>query len=181
MRRGEAEAFQRVRERIRRILCYRQMRIPEHARDDIEQEIMTHVWQAVNRTGFDFSAGFWGFVEVVTSRRCIDWLRAERETAPGIEILRDEGKDPLDNVLHEERSKIASRILQSLDTPCRQLITMRLHEAMSYQEISRALGKSEGAVRVQMHRCIRNAQRLIDKHYPGLWRDLGRGGSHESS
>ena len=82
MRLGEAAAVDHVRARVRKILAFKRLRIPGQDRDDLEQEIMTEVWQAVNRPGFDFTAGFWGFVEVVTSRRCIDWLRSRKVSAP---------------------------------------------------------------------------------------------------
>lgn len=162
LRRGDAEAFHHVRQRVRRILSFRRLGLPEHARDDLEQEVMTELWQSVNRSGFDFRAGFWGFVEVVTSRRCIDWLRAHREGSPVAENLRDGGMSPLDRVLDGERSEIASRILDQLDPQCRRLVAMRLQEGMPYARIARALGKSEGALRVQMHRCIRAAQRILE-------------------
>ena len=78
MRLGEAAAVDHVRARVRKILAFKRLRIPDQDRDDLEQEIMTEVWQAVNRPEFDFTAGFWGFVEIVTSRRCIDWLRSRK-------------------------------------------------------------------------------------------------------
>ena len=163
LRRGDAAAYHRVRERVRRILSFRRLGLPEHARDDVEQETMTELWQAVNRSGFDFRAGFWGFVEVVTARRCIDWLRAQREASPASEHLSDRGASPLDRMLEGERMQIASQVIDELDPECRALITMRLREGMPYSGIARALGKSEGALRVQMHRCIRNAQRMVQR------------------
>ena len=181
LRRGDAEAFHHVRHRVRRILSFRRLGLPEHARDDVEQEVMTELWQAVNRSGFDFRAGFWGFVEVVTSRRCIDWLRTQRETSPVTENLRDGGRNPFDRVVDGERSEIASQVLEELDQECRTLVTMRLHEGMPYRNIARALGKSEGALRVQMHRCIRNAQRLLREKEAVPRRGFGEGGRDGSS
>lgn len=163
LRRGEAGAVSHVRERVRRILSYRRIGIPDQARDDLEQEIMTELWQAVNRSSFDFTSGFWGFVEVVTSRRCIDWRRSNRrESLPLVGSFRDAGKSPVERLLDGERSEIALQILQALDPTCRRLITMRLREGLSYREVAKTLGKSEGAVRVQMHRCIRSAQQIVE-------------------
>ena len=50
MQRGDADAVGKVRERVRRILAFRRLKIPKQDRDDLEQEIMTEVWQAVNQT-----------------------------------------------------------------------------------------------------------------------------------
>lgn len=179
--RGEVEAVQNVRERIRRILSYRRIKIPDHARDDLEQEIMTDLWQAVNRSGFDFSAGFWGFVETVSARRCIDWLRAQKENMPVVENICDKGETPLESVLSGERSELASQVLEALDPGCRKIINMRLKEGISYREIAQILGRSEGALRVQMHRCIQNARHIVETINPTLRRGVGEGGSDGAS
>jgi RNA polymerase sigma factor (sigma-70 family) len=161
MRLGEAAAVDHVRVRVRRILAFKRLRIPAQDRDDLEQEIMTEVWRAINRPGFDFTAGFWGFVEVVTSRRCIDWLRSRKVGLPLSENLLDRGRNPLQKTLDNERANLADRLLSALEPDCRELIVLRLREGRSYSMIARDLGKKEGALRVQMYRCIRSAQQLL--------------------
>ena len=181
MRSGEPDAVQNVRDRVRRILAFQRLRIPHQDRDDLEQEIMTEVWRAVNRSGFDFRAGFWGFVEVVTSRRCIDWLRARRERFPVVESLRDDGRNPFERVLDGERAEIASQIWEALEPECRKIIVMRLHEGIPYKEIAQILGKGEGALRVQMYRCIRSARDVVKRMDPGVWQGIGEGGPDGTS
>jgi RNA polymerase sigma-70 factor (ECF subfamily) len=166
---------------VRRTLSFNRLGIPADQRDDLEQEVMAELWRAVNRAGFDFTAGFWGFVEVVTSRRCIDWLRSRRGLVPVPEAVRDHGGSPLDRVLETERSEIAAQVLQGLDPECRKIVVMRMREGMSYRSIAETLGKSEGAVRVQMYRCIRRAQRIVGHVDPSLRKGPGRGGSDGSS
>ena len=176
LRRGEPAADQVVRKRVRRILSHKGLRIPSEDRLDLEQEIMTEVWLAVNRPGFDFRAGFWGFIEVVTSRRCIDWLRGRRGRVPVAEDLRDEGRNPLERVLDGERAKIASEVLEALEPECRKMIVMLLHQGVPYKEIAKTLGKSEGALRVQMHRCIHRARDIIQRVDPGACLGIEEGG-----
>lgn len=161
LQRGDASAAHEVRARVSRILQYRSLSIPEADREDLEQEIVTEVWQAVNRTGFDVSAGFWGFVEVVSSRRCIDWLRARQQSSPLSEEFRFAGAGPLSDVLAKERARLASVVLAELDAPCRELITLRLRDGLSYAEVARASERSEGALRVQLYRCIRAARTIL--------------------
>lgn len=163
LRRGDPSAAQEVRARVSRILQYRSLSIPEADREDLEQEIVTEVWQAVNRTGFDVSAGFWGFVEVVSSRRCIDWLRARRQGSPLSEELRFAGAGPLSGVLEKERARLASVVLAELDPSCRDLITLRLRDGLSYAEVARVSNRSEGALRVQLYRCIRAARTILTR------------------
>lgn len=132
---------------------------------------MTEVWQAVNRSRFDLSGGFWGFVEVVASRRSIDWLRARREKVTLPAEAASPATGPLGSVLDRERSDLAGEILSTLEPPCRELIIARLRDERSYREIAEATGKSEGTLRVQLFRCIRRA-REIWKH---IEEDAGAG------
>ena len=163
LQRGEAAAVRLVRERVRRILAYRGFGIPREERRDLEQEVMTQLWQAANRPGFAGGERFWGFVEVVASRRCIDWLRKRRETEELADSLPDDGEDPAAGALARERRTLALEVLSRLDRPCRDLIYLRVGLEKSYREISRLLGRSEGALRVQLHRCIGKAQRAVDE------------------
>jgi RNA polymerase sigma factor (sigma-70 family) len=163
LRRGDPEAVRQVRERVGRILAYRPLGLPPQDRADLEQEVVTAVWQAVNRTGFDFTAGFWGFVEVVASRRSIDWLRAKREQEQLDESFRDTDRGPLQRILEAEQAGLVGRLLKALGPPCGDLLMMRLHEEMSYSDISTALGRSEGALRVQMYRCVRAARKIVNE------------------
>jgi RNA polymerase sigma factor (sigma-70 family) len=178
---GDAAAVDHVRARVRRILAFKRLRIPDQDREDLEQEIMTEVWQAVNRPGFDLTAGFWGFVEVVASRRCIDWLRSRRVRLPLSEDLLDSGKSPLQKTLDNERTGLAEKVLAALDPDCRKLILLRLREGCSYSAIARDLGKTEGALRVQMYRCIRAAQQLLGDSLSGAVNGEFGDGSHGSS
>ena len=182
LRNGESVAVEVVRNRVRSILAFKGLGIPTHDRDDLEQGIVTEVWQAVERPGFDFEAGFWGFVEVVASRRCIDWLRAQKREPSRLALdLRDERRGPFERALNGERAKIASDILQALEPDCRKLIVMRLHENVPYREIAKTLGKSEGALRIQVHRCIGNAREIFKRMDPEACIGLGEGGSNEPS
>jgi len=181
MRLGDAAAVDHVRARVRKILAFKRLRIPVQDREDLEQEIMTEVWQAVNRPGFDFTAGFWGFVEVVASRRCIDWLRSRKVRLPLSEDLLDSGRNPLQKTLDNERTNLAEKVLAELDPDCRKLILLRLREGSSYAKIARDLGKTEGALRVQMYRCIRAAQQLLGDSKADAVKGKFGDGTHGSS
>lgn len=163
LQRGDTAAVQQVRDRIRRILSYRSLDFCSPERADLEQEVMIEIWQGVNREGFDPSAGFWGFVEVVTSRRCIDWLRSRRERVALPEGLVDPGAGPLRNAQERERGDLASATLASLDSPCRELLELRFRDDLSYREIARRTGKTEGALRVQLYRCVQQARSLVEQ------------------
>ena len=163
LQRGDPPAVQEARQRVGKILAHGALQIPPQDREDLEQEIMTEIWQAVNRSRFDFFGGFWGFVEVVTARRCIDWLRSRKEQVPIPEGLGSPAPSPLRRALDRERSEVASEALAALHPRCQQLVSLRLRDELSYKEIAEVTGTSEGAVRVQFYRCIRRAKRLLKR------------------
>ena len=160
LRRGSPEAVRIVRQRVRRILSSRGYRMQPETRNDLEQEVMTQLWQAVNRAGFA-SDRFWGFVEVVTARRCIDWLRTNRNFAELDEAVAATARGPLGATLARENRALAHAALAQLAKPCRDLIYMHFAMHKPYKELSALLGKSEGALRVQLHRCVSEARRIL--------------------
>ena len=159
--RGAPGAVDRIRRRVRRIAACSAYRIPRTEREDLEQEVMAQLWQAVNRPGYDSSRRFLGFVDVVATRRCIDWLRRRREHYPLREEFPSAAVGPLRVVLGQEKLELAYTALAQLGKPCRELVYLRLGMEMPYGEISAKLGKSENALRVQMFRCIEEARRVI--------------------
>lgn len=172
-RTGDARAASEIRTRVRRILSFRAYGIPKEDRADLEQLVMTQLWRAVARPGFA-AEGFWGLLEIVVSRRCIDWIRAQRpeEELEAAEAVSADGPDPLAGVIRKERIALAEAALAKLPAECRRLIRLRVVEERSYEEIARLWRRSAGSLRVSMHRCVRRAGRIL--------RELskeGRGGS----
>ena len=160
---GAPAAASQVRRRVERIVAFRGYRIPAEEKKDLVQEVMTQLWSSVRRAGFDADRGFWGFVEVLAARRCIDWLRRRRpETAlPAAAEAEAAGDGPLDEVLARERARLAAAALDRLDEPCRELIRQHVGQDRSYSELAGLLGASEGALRIRMFRCIRRARRIL--------------------
>ncbi len=162
-RRGDPEAVRAVRERVRRIVGFRGYRMTATDRQDVEQEVMTQIWQAANRAGFDAGNRFWGFVEVVTARRCIDWLRKKRFEQTEESDIADLRPGPQESTLRREEHRLAQTALAQLRKPCRDLIDQHVGEGKSYRQLAELLGKSEGALRVQMFRCIQEARKILDR------------------
>ena len=161
-RRGDATAAQEIRQHIRRILTYRGYGFSREARRDLEQDVMTQLWQAVHQPHADLGSRFWGFVETVTVRRAIDRLRVRRERVP-LDVRVADEPDPLARTLARERAHLAQAVLERLPENCRRLICLQLGEGRSYREISNVLAKSQGALRVEMYRCIRKARELLEE------------------
>jgi len=166
-RAGDPAATEAVRRRVRKILSYRGYGMPREEQQDLEQEVMTQVWQASNRSGADLGPGFWGFIEVVTARRSIDWLRTRRRHDELDPELADRGTTPLEQAISKEREQLVASTLERLPEPCRKLIFLHANLNKTYREISTLLKRSEGALRVQMHRCVQRAQGIVDELQKG--------------
>lgn len=160
---GEAEASQLVRQRVRRILAFRSFGASHEEQLDLEQEIMTQLWQFTQRPAVDLGERFWGLVEVVTARRSIDWLRARRQYSEIDPEIADGRISPLDVAIRREQENRAQSVLERLPKGCRDLIVLSVREQKSYGEIATLVNKTEGALRVQMHRCLKKARALFEE------------------
>ncbi len=162
IREEDPAALEEVVSRVRRILASRGYGIPEEDRRELEQMAMAQILNAVRRPGFA-EAGFWGFVEVVAARRCIDWRRRRRAETPleDAEDYPDPSLGPLGKILEREKRELAQGALARLPEACRRLIELITGQGKTYREAALILGKSEGALRVQMYRCIREAREVL--------------------
>lgn len=160
---GDPEATAEVRSRVRRTLAFRGYGIPSEERADLEQIVMTQLWEAARRAHFDPDSGFWAFVELVVARRCIDFRRARRTEVPlDPEVVGpDPAPGPLASVLGRERASLAQVALESLPEPCRELFRLRFERNLGYAEAAEALGVRSGTLRVRMHRCVQQAQAIL--------------------
>jgi RNA polymerase sigma-70 factor (ECF subfamily) len=179
-RRGRPEDVAAVSARVKRILAYRGFRMEESDRLDIEQEVLGQLWRVATSPGFDPAAGFWGLVETVTVRRSIDWLRRRREEVPIEATHPDAGPWPDQRAMERETAESVRVAIARLGEPCRQLIHLRIEKGLGFRSISRRLGRSEGALRVQLHRCIGALRQQLAPDLPADRRGAaGRGGDDD--
>ena len=166
-RRGAPDAVAAVGEYVRKILFFQPWRPPPEVLQDLQQEAMSHIWSAATRPGFDPAAGFWGFVETVTVRRCIDWRRRQRQTTELSDSAGDSRPGPLGDLLERERRSRVERAIGQLAEPCRRLFELHFIRRLTYRQAAVELGRSEGALRVQMYRCIRQVRQILQEEEDG--------------
>lgn len=75
------------------------------------------------------------------------------------EALTDDKPSPAEFAGRRAEVEIAKKVLGAMGEDCRQLWTM-IHDGMSYSEMSRLQGISEGTLRVRVHRCRQKAMKL---------------------
>jgi len=105
----------------------------------------------------------WAFT--IAARVRIDWLRrhgrAEAELDEGVADTREPREDPGDAVAAHERSARVHEALDALPEPQRAVVHLHRFEGMSFAEIGRVLGISEGAARVRAFRAYAALRTLL--------------------
>jgi len=150
-RAGHAEAFEAIVGRYRRpLLRYCERLLPASQAEDAVQDVLTRAHAALERTEGEMHLRAWLYR--IAHNASISVLRQHVATLePLTEDL--DGVEPPDQAFERSqdfRELIAS--VQALPEQQRNAITLRELEGRSYEEISTALGVSEGAVQQLVHR-----------------------------
>jgi len=160
---GEAGDVARVEARIVRAVHYRGYYVPAQDCGDLVQEVLLEVYEALGRPGFRFTEGFGAFVRSIAYRRCVDWVRRRRAHDPIDPQTPAVAMHPDQRIAEEEQKKLALEILGSLPGACRELIRLHAGARLTYREIARRLGRSEGALRTQMCECLKEARKALQR------------------
>ncbi|MDD5037745.1 MAG: RNA polymerase sigma factor [Dehalococcoidales bacterium] len=163
---GDTEAFGRIydiyADRIFRHVYYRTGNV-EEARD-LTQEVFIKAWQALpkyRRT----KTPFLGWLFTISHNRVIDYYRTKKNYAYlNNEIIPDD-RERSPEKLAEARftqQEVRKAILQ-LPEDQQQVILMSFIEGLEYSEIAAALNKSEGNIRVIVHRALKRMRAILGK------------------
>ncbi len=132
--------------------CLRRVRSPQEA-EDLTSLIFTRALAGLGSyRGGSFAA--WHFR--IAHNTVLNHIRSRRMTLPleDAETLSD--SEPVsDNLIKAEEREHMDRLVSSLPEEQRELITLKAVGGLSAKEIGEVMGKSEGAVRVAIHRIVR--------------------------
>jgi RNA polymerase sigma-70 factor, ECF subfamily len=99
---------------------------------------------------------------VVADRQRARYRRPE-EQLEAAAALADGTADPAAQVARRDEASAAWRAIERLPGDRRRAIILRFVDEMSTSEIAGVLGRSEGAVRVLIHRALRSVARDLDE------------------
>ena len=160
---GDAAAFETLVERYQQQVYHLALRMVNNEADaqDLAQEAFIRAWRGLG--SFQFTSQFSTWLYRLTSNICIDFLRAQkRRKVVSLTMLRDDedsqwdlpDDDPLPEqqmIAREERQAL-ERAFAALDPEFRQILTLRIVNGCSYQQISQILGIAEGTVKSRISR-----------------------------
>ncbi len=163
---GDIEAFGRLydifADRIYRHIYYRTSNI-EDARD-LTQEVFIKAWQALPRYKRS-KTPFLGWLFTISHNRVIDYYRTKKDYAYlDNEIIMEDCEGSPEKLVEAkfDQQEVRRAILQ-LPEKQQQVILMSFIEGFGYSEIAAALNKTEGNIRVIVHRALKKMREILGR------------------
>ncbi len=140
--------------------CYRMVG-DRHTSDDLVQESFLRVLRY--RKGFKGTARFSTWLYRIVANVCIDHLRAKSKEGTAVRELATEAAD-LEQVTppDDDRVVVLREALERLAPEKRELLVMSQIRELGYAQLAEHCGISEGAVRVRVHRAVRELKSIVD-------------------
>jgi RNA polymerase sigma-70 factor (ECF subfamily) len=164
--RGDPEAFGRLYDiyvdRIYRHIYYRTNNV-EDARD-LTQEVFMKAWQALpkyKRT----KTPFLGWLFTISHNRVIDYYRTRKDYTylDDIFFLKDREGTPDQLAESKFTQQAIRRVILQLPEVQQQVVLMSFIEGLEYSEIAAVLGKTEGNIRVIVHRALKTMKEMLGR------------------
>lgn len=133
--------------------------------EDIAQDVFAYVYVYKEKYNFDYS--FKTYIYTLGRNKAIDYVRKQSKLKVipferDNEILLDE--DSLEEkVIKDEEKKLLLDSLKKLKPDYEKAIYLANFEELSYEEISKILGKTLGQTRVLIHRARKALRDVLEK------------------
>ncbi len=131
--------------------------------EDLTHEVFLASWKNLGSYRYK-GVPFSSWLYRIARNKVIDHYRTRRDHAdieqvnPNIFVSSDSPERDADILLDVERVK---QSLDRLSSDQKDVTIMRFVEELSHREIAKALGKSEGAVRLIQHRALKNLREFL--------------------
>jgi len=141
---------------------------------EIAEDAASDAWLEVAR-GLDSFQGpepaFRGWVFAIARRKLIDRIRydARRPTASwdDVDVGAPLERDAADLVIEADSTQNALALVRTLPPDQAEAVLLRVIGDLEYAEVAAIMDRSEGAVRVLVHRGLRRLQDLVVEHSEG--------------
>lgn len=126
--------------------------------EDLAALVFTEALEGLDRYREQGAFSAWLFT--IARRRVIDHYRRERPTLPLDEALDSVSKrpNPLARVVQAERLELLAELVERLDEEKQELLRLRFAGELTYREIGDLVGRSEAAVKMAVHRLLRQLE-----------------------
>jgi RNA polymerase sigma-70 factor, ECF subfamily len=137
--------------------------------EDIAQEVLQRVTQALQEDRLREADALPGFVFQTAKHVCQQWFRKRGREHRALEGYGQDSGDvasethPLTDLIDEERRSVVRRALQALGADDRHLIEQLYAYDTDPQELAQQLRITSGALRVRKHRALRQLSASLDE------------------
>jgi len=132
-------------------------RVPRADVDDLAQDVFLQAMQRLR--SLRDAAAFGGWLAAITRHRAADHIR---RAPPTTELPDDVGTVDQD---HTEAIAVLA-VIQTLPDAYRETLVLRLVEGMTGPEIAARTGLTEGSVRVNLHRGMKQLRERLERRSP---------------
>ena len=149
-------------DRIYRHLYYRVGNVADA--EDLTQQVFLKAWQAIDRYKKTASP-FLAWLMTISHNLVVDFYRTKKDkTYLDAEVTADDPTSSPERVAeaHYMQQQLRRVILQ-LRGDEQQVVLLRFIEGFEFKEIASLLGKSEGAIRVILHRALVKLRHILEK------------------
>jgi len=136
-----------------------------HQAQDVTAEVFLKAWQYVSSQK-KYIKDFRALLYRIARNVVIDHYRSSQKEMTafdedGLEAVVDTSSDIVENIQHKDDMRLVFQTLDQLSDDHKELIILRYAQDLSIKEIAGVQGKTNGAVRVALHRAIKQLKALI--------------------
>lgn len=151
-------------------LCLRMCGNAEDAKD-LAQEAFLKAWRGLQF--YKFEAAFSTWLYRLTSNVCIDFLRQQkRRPVTSLTMQEDQEETnelevpdraplPEEQVLHQETRQVVARAMEQLEEEFRMILTLRVIQDLSYEEIAEIMDLKIGTVKSRLARARNKLKKIL--------------------
>lgn len=132
--------------------------------EDLTSQVFTAVLESLDR--YREQGDFPAWLFTIARRTVIAHYRRQDPQIALEEVHPDPSQDgdPLDGLLQDERLAQLGGLLAGLNEEQRELLNLRFSAGLTYRQIAQVLGSSEGAVKMAVHRLLRQLENDWDEY-----------------
>ena len=173
-REGDGDAFGRLVMRFERMVHGQILRMTHDVElsDDLSQDVFLQLWKVLPAMTTSASLASW--LKKVSINSVISHWRSRESQRRRIEAMvdafpRPEVACPVARLIDEEDRDQVRAALEMVPSELRVILTLRVYENMSYEDLAESLGLELGTVRSRLFRA-----RLMIKEILERWQQAGR-------
>ncbi len=129
--------------------------------NDVLQNVLIRIWKGLD--GFRAESQLYTWLYRIATNECLSFL--EQQTRRSSVSLDQEGSDHLANLVRADQHFDADKAewklqlaIQGLPEKQRLVFTLRYYDEMPYEEMSRVLDTSEGALKASYHHAVKKVE-----------------------